>query len=234
MADYKTLHGTNIETVSSDPSNPINGQVWYNSTDQVLKGFTSSPAGTWATSNAMNVARSSLSAQNIGLQTAALAVGGASTPDNSVVEQWNGTSWTEVGDLNTGRHNLACAGITTAGLAFGGSSPGASAANESWNGSAWTEVGDFNTARYEMAGVGTATAALAAAGHNGTALVAIAETFNGTSWSEGADLNTATHMCRGAGTSTAAVVFGGKNPSTTANSEEFTAPVETTVTFDAS
>ena len=37
MAEYKQLHGTNIETVSSDPSNPVNGQVWYNSTSQALK-----------------------------------------------------------------------------------------------------------------------------------------------------------------------------------------------------
>ena len=87
MAEYKQLHGTNIETVSSDPSNPINGQVWYNSTDQVLKGFTSSPAGTWATSNAMNVARSSLSAQNIGLQTAALSFGG--NGPTTATEEWN-------------------------------------------------------------------------------------------------------------------------------------------------
>ena len=38
MATYKEIHGTNIEVVSSDPSNPVNGQVWYNSTDQKLKG----------------------------------------------------------------------------------------------------------------------------------------------------------------------------------------------------
>ena len=45
MANYKDIHGTNIETVASDPSNPVNGQVWYNSTDQELKGFTSNQAG---------------------------------------------------------------------------------------------------------------------------------------------------------------------------------------------
>ena len=38
MADYKTLHGTNIDTVSSDPDNPVKGQVWYNTTSQALKG----------------------------------------------------------------------------------------------------------------------------------------------------------------------------------------------------
>ena len=52
MANYKDIHGTNIETVTSDPDNPVNGQVWYNSTEQALKGFTSNPAGTWATISA--------------------------------------------------------------------------------------------------------------------------------------------------------------------------------------
>ena len=41
MANYKDIHGTNIETVASDTSNTVNGQVWYNSTDKELKGFTS-------------------------------------------------------------------------------------------------------------------------------------------------------------------------------------------------
>ena len=54
MATYKEIHGTVIETVTSDPSNPVNGQVWYNSTDQVLKGFTSNPAGSWASGGNLN------------------------------------------------------------------------------------------------------------------------------------------------------------------------------------
>ena len=32
MADYKAIKGWTIQTVSSDPSNLIAGQVWYNST----------------------------------------------------------------------------------------------------------------------------------------------------------------------------------------------------------
>ena len=103
MADYKTLHGTNIETVSSDPSNPINGQVWYNSTDQKVKGFTSNPAGSWAEGNNLNTARQRHAAA--GTQTAALSFGGKNASDSqtNVTEKYDGTSWTEVGDLNTAR-----------------------------------------------------------------------------------------------------------------------------------
>lgn len=38
---------------------------------------------------------------SLGIKTAALAVAGNSP--TSITEQWNGTSWTEVGDLNNGR-----------------------------------------------------------------------------------------------------------------------------------
>jgi len=38
MATYIQIHGTKIPIVSSDPSNPENGQMWYNTTTHQLKG----------------------------------------------------------------------------------------------------------------------------------------------------------------------------------------------------
>ena len=49
MATYKEIKGTQIEVLSSDPSNPVEGQVWYNSTSNVLKGQAATTAGAWAT-----------------------------------------------------------------------------------------------------------------------------------------------------------------------------------------
>ena len=37
MATYKEIKGTQIEAVSSDPSNPVEGQVWYNTTTQNIQ-----------------------------------------------------------------------------------------------------------------------------------------------------------------------------------------------------
>ena len=37
MSDFKTLKGLYIKHVSSDPSNLIAGQIWYNTTTQQLK-----------------------------------------------------------------------------------------------------------------------------------------------------------------------------------------------------
>jgi hypothetical protein len=56
MATYKEIHGTNIEVVSSDPSNPVEGQLWYNSTSNNVKGFIVS-SGSWATGGDLNTAR---------------------------------------------------------------------------------------------------------------------------------------------------------------------------------
>ena len=142
MATYKEIHGTVIETVTSDPSNPVNGQVWYNSTDQVLKGFTSNPAGSWASGGDLNTAKNYLGATKTGSQTASLVFGGT-PPTNGLTENesYNGSAWTELADLNTGRYAPGGAGSTTAALAFGGeTSPGKKDETETWNGSSWTEV----------------------------------------------------------------------------------------------
>ena len=57
MTTYKELKGTNIEVNSSDPSNPLEGQVWFNSTSNVLKGQRPNLSGSWASVSAMNTAR---------------------------------------------------------------------------------------------------------------------------------------------------------------------------------
>ena len=83
-------------------------------------------------------------------------------------ELWNGSSWTEVNDMNTGRKALSEGTTdTTASLAFGGRDDPAPhhAITEDWNGASWSEVGDLNTARYDLAGAGNSTNGLAFGGN---------------------------------------------------------------------
>ena len=49
MATYKGIQGFTIQNLSADPSNPIEGQVWYNSTSNVWKVEELTTAGAWAT-----------------------------------------------------------------------------------------------------------------------------------------------------------------------------------------
>jgi hypothetical protein len=75
MAEYKGIKGFKVQYLSADPSNPIIGQTWYNSTSKDLKYTGVTTAGSWATGNNMNTARDQLLA-GAGTQTAALAFGG--------------------------------------------------------------------------------------------------------------------------------------------------------------
>ena len=115
MTTYKEIRGTNIEVLASDPSNPVTGQVWYNSTDNVVKGFFVN-TGSWATKNGMNQDRQNLAGAGI-TATAALAFGGEPDTYDARTELYNGTNWTEVNDLQTdGRGRLGGAGTSTSAL----------------------------------------------------------------------------------------------------------------------
>jgi len=39
MATYITLRGCTIQVLAADPSNPVEGQVWYNTTTGTVKGY---------------------------------------------------------------------------------------------------------------------------------------------------------------------------------------------------
>ena len=90
MATYKDLKGTNIQVISSDPTYPIDGQVWYDSTNNVLKGNKGAPVAAWTTTNSLNNARYGLG--GAGTQSSALAIGGnpPATPYGAETESYNG------------------------------------------------------------------------------------------------------------------------------------------------
>jgi hypothetical protein len=60
MAEYKGIKGFKVQYLSADPSNPIIGQTWYNSTSKDLKYTGATAAGAWASGNNLNTARSRL------------------------------------------------------------------------------------------------------------------------------------------------------------------------------
>ena len=220
MTTYKDIRGTHIKTVTTDPPAPVNGQMWYNSTSQVMKGFTSNPAGSWTTLANMNQERTAVGGG--GTKDAAIAYGGQIVPGTyqSLTETWNGTSWTEVNNLNTPRSNTYGAARTnTAALCFGGLNDLQPEYNikavENWNGSSWTEVNDLNMQRYGIGGVGTNTAALCFGGAQfptgpAPGVKAVTESWNGSSWTEVNDLNTTRNAPAGLGaTNTNGLCVGG-------------------------
>jgi len=165
---------------------------------------------------------------SFGLQTAAIAATGEGPPGGaphlSAVESWNGTSWSEVAEVNTPRREVPGAGVQTAGLIISGNiDPPITTNVESWDGSAWTEIANVNTGRNNAASSGTQTSALTFGGYTGTVL-SNTEYWNGSTWTEINDLANGTYVSGfGTGTTTAWKA-GGLAPGITAVTEEFSAP----------
>ena len=96
------------------------------------------------------------------------------------VEQWDGSSWTEIAELNTTRYSV---GITVAApvnnvLVFGGESPSPTPGEvhtEFWNGTSWTELNNLSQARWGITGSGTGGASALATGGNQSPLAGTEE-----------------------------------------------------------
>jgi hypothetical protein len=79
MTTYKGIQGFTIQNLSADPSNPIEGQVWYNSTSNVWKVEEATTVGAWASGGNLNTAR--------------VGPGGAGTQTAGFSIWWNATSY---------------------------------------------------------------------------------------------------------------------------------------------
>ena len=202
----------------------VEGQLYFNSTTNTFKEtITDIPGASFASGGNMNSPGSNAGGASNGTPTATLVFAGDRPSMATVTEQYNGSAWTEVNDMSTGRNNLGGAGTYNSALGFGGgAAPGgtAVAVNESWNGSSWTEVGDLNSPRVYVNGCGLQTAALAVGNAPNSG---ITENFDGTSWTELGDLNTGRFVGMASGSPTAAIFSGGSNPSdaSQAVSEQF-------------
>jgi len=218
MSTFKEIQGQNIRSLSSDPSPISNGDIWYNSTSQTLKGVVG--IGAWSSSPALGTARYGLMG-GLGSSTAALAIGGA--PAMTTVESFNGSSWTAVTAYPISAISIGAAGTQTAGIAFAGYGPGTtySTVANTYNGTSWTSIPALNNGRYLLGSVGTQTAALAFSGGISGGRSADSEEWNGSTWTEGNNMINSRESLGAAGTQTAALGFGGNAPGVTADSEEY-------------
>jgi len=147
----------------------------------------------------------------------------------AVVETWNGTSWTEVGDLNTGRQATAGSGTQTTAMCIRGRTAPSPVGGltELYNGTSWSEIADTNVARQFLMAGGISTSTLAYGG-DAPGVSALTESYNGTTWTEVADLALArghagSTPSNAAGTNTSAICFGG-TPAGLVTTEEWDSP----------
>ena len=213
MADLKDIRGTRVQSFSSDLSSPgSTEQLFYNTTNNVFKiaRVGTVADGTWSSGGTPNAARSARGGAGVG--STALHFGGfnPTATTRGETETYNGTAWTEVGDLNANSAMFCPAqqGTSTAALAASGSTgPSDTTNNESWDGSSWTEIAELNVTHAYAAGAGTQTASLAIG--RGASPRAYVESWNGSAWTEVGDLNEGRYFNAAAGTQNAALTFSG-------------------------
>ena len=140
MATYKEIKGVTVQTKDSDPV--VN-------------------AGSWSSGGSINTARSDFLNQFWNTNSF-IAFGGGYTPLEFTAksEEYDGTSWTEVADLNTAKNGFSKVEQLTLQLNLLVEEQyhlNQSNSFESWNGTNWTEVNDLNTAKIRMDGAGAGT-----------------------------------------------------------------------------
>lgn len=227
MANYKDIKGFNIQSKSTNPTTGIAGDMYYNSSTGQFKAIKQDLTGAWASGGSLNTAR--YGAGTWGTTTAALAASGEAGPpwtQPTNVESYDGSSWTETTDMNTGRYTGASLGQTSTAALYAAGYQSTYVSNvEQWNGSSWTEKAEMNNPGYSFqGGVGTSTAGLAVGGNRNPAVPpspgansAMVESWNGTGWTETGDLNTGRAAPAAIGTTNTAGLAIGGNPGPSGN-----------------
>ena len=182
----------------------------------------------WSEENNIGTAR--YAGGGAGTQTAAVYMSGVfytagdapSLAYKAETEEYDGSSWSESGDVSTARGLCAGCGTQTAALIVGGLSPSYSNATEEYNGSSWTTGGNYLTTMAQFAGAGSQTSALAFGGTAptpGTGSVLTCN-YDGSAWSTQPSLASGKRGMGGTGSTSAGLSFGGAT--NLATTEEFT------------
>ncbi len=163
------------------------------------------PGGVWTAGGTLNA--NTTEAAGIGTKAAGLAVGSAAASQKT--EEYNGSNWSEVNDLITGRGDFVGTGTTEASIVYGGHSS-KKTCTEEFNGTNWSEVNDMIMGRHSHMKLGiTSEAALAAGGNTteGGYEDADVEVWNGTNWSAGTAMLSAAAYGSSAGTYDSGLIF---------------------------
>ena len=194
-------------------------------TQEYNKSINTITAAAWSSGSLMGTGRYQGNGQNVGTQTAGMYSGGqGSYPSTapavtvSNVEEYDGSSWSEVNNLPESKAMFGAVGTQTAAFVFGGyGGPGAGpnpgpggspkSAALNYDGTNWTASPySLPSAVAYLTGAGTSTAALSIGGH--PALTTCNE-YDGEGWTAGGAMTTGRHNSSAFGTQTAAIVAGG-------------------------
>ena len=186
-----------------------------------LTGTIGTATGVWSTGVSLITSRNG--GHGAGTTGAGLVSGGQTPSTVANTEEWNGSTWSDSGNLITARKHLrGSTGSQNAAL-MGGAEPGMTCTEE-YNGASWASGGALSSNRKVSVGFGIQNAAVQTGNYqcsaDWTAL------YDGTAWSRGArpafhakDGGDGTDHFAGAGTQNAGLVFAGRVAKT--NTEHF-------------
>ena len=141
------------------------------------------------------------------------------SPYLSTTQEYNGSTLSAGGNVNTGRSAGGAAGDSSAGLIFGGDVSGTSQTKtETYDGTSFSEIADMSTAMRGVGnGSGATNAAAVVSGSYGPPALGTTEEFTSSTnvitaaaWSSGGSLNLGRHDGSNSGTKTAGLFAGGK------------------------
>ena len=173
-------------------------------------------AGAWASTPSLGTARRQVGGFGH-TTTTAVCVCGQNPPALSNVEEYDGSSWSEVNNMPVARVKPFASGTLTAGLAGGGESgptPASQASAAEYDGTNWTATPAIPQACLDATSLGIQTASLVCVGvpSPNTAVLY----YNGSTWTSGPTATpTAMASASGNGTQTEALVYGNSPSQTT-------------------
>lgn len=233
---YTTSYVSTVEEYNFT-ANTITAAAWTSSTNyptpnSYLAGFGTTTAGvttggdgppgngitttgeydgsSWTTGGALGTGRRGLGAGTNSSETAGLVFGGADPgvpAQYANVEEYNGSTWSEVTNLPGNQANVGGFGTQTAGACL----PNSATATLEYDGTNWTSGGSLSNPRSATLGIGcgTQTAGLAVGGSPASPLAGDTEEYDGTSWTAGGDYPRAIQFQGSSGIQTSALISGG-------------------------
>jgi hypothetical protein len=203
--------GTSTAAVAFGGGPPGTGGL----TEEYNKSVNVITAAAWASAPSIATGRYLLGSAG-STYNATVVFGGVTNPGSTYraqTEEYNGTSWSEDGDMGTARFLPAkTIGTATAALAAGGYNGSTLSNSEQYNGSSWTAETAMPAANRNQSGFGIETAGVVAGGQ-GPAIWANVYKYDGSSWTTANALPVAKEQMCGTGTETAGLVVCGRPPS---------------------
>ena len=207
MATYKEVIGTAVQSLANSTGTQ-EGQIWYDTANNVFKLQTVSTTGSWASGGVIPSAKrfNGGAGDNV---NAMLEWGGDNPSSGSTItntydgtswtttptETWDGSCWTSESGIPYSVREAGSGGTVPAGWLMGGLTGNPTSYGSQtteFSSGTWTSGNNVSgPARWGQAAAGPQTAGWIGTGNSGTTRVNNSESYDGTSWSSNAATNTA-------------------------------------------